>query len=94
MAFGKPADETLPRHADMKYEPFPDPPIPDFDDEGMMVPPWIKFPNIPRRSIGWRMGVGEQYRDSFRAWFRSVPDDIYYRFREKYIEPPEWKGFL
>ena len=81
--------------------PFPDPPIPDFDDEGMMVPPWVKYPNIPRGSTGWRMGVGEQYLDEFRTWFSSrlcIPsgtgDEMYYRFRQKYIEPPGWEGFL
>jgi hypothetical protein len=85
----------------MNYSPFPDPPISDFDDEGMMVPPWAKYPNLPRRSIGWTMGVGEEYLGNFRAWCSShlhVPsgagDEMYRRYRHKYIEPPEWKGFL
>ncbi len=41
---------------------WPDPPIPDLDSDGHMHPPWIKFPNLPRRSSGWRMGMGVSVR--------------------------------
>lgn len=26
-----------------------------------LAPPWVEFPDIPRYSIGWRMGPGEDY---------------------------------
>lgn len=32
--------------------PFPDPPVADVDFEGLLVPPWIKYPNIPFGSFG------------------------------------------
>ena len=48
---------------------FPDPPVPDMDADGLMVPPWIKFPNIRRGSIGLRMGMGEDYRVRFRVLY-------------------------
>jgi len=38
--------------------PFPDPEIPSIDAGGLMIPPWIKYPNLPKGSVGWRMGVG------------------------------------
>ncbi|SHJ13046.1 hypothetical protein SAMN02745163_01377 [Clostridium cavendishii DSM 21758] len=25
------------------------------------APLWLKYPNIPQGSIGWRMGYGEEY---------------------------------
>jgi hypothetical protein len=30
-----------------------------------MIPPWKKYPDIPRFSIGWRMGDGEDYYAQF-----------------------------
>lgn len=48
---------------------WPDPEIPDNDPEGMRVPPWVKYPNLPKASIGWQMGMGEEYWDNFRDWW-------------------------
>jgi hypothetical protein len=73
---------------------FPDPPIPDLDDEGWLVPPWIKYPNIARRSMGWRMGMGEWYRDKFREWWSQQPNDLRLKYKTKYVEPDDWNGFL
>ncbi len=39
------------------------------DDIGKPIPPWRAHPNIPRFSIGWRMGVGEEYLAEWTAWF-------------------------
>src|SRR5689334_11027102 len=74
-------------------DPFPDPPIPDVDAEGLMVPPWIKFPNIPLGSIGWRMGMGEDYLDRFRIWYRRQSREILQQLWAKYPEIGDWKGF-
>ena len=73
--------------------PFPDPPVPEFDAAGLMVPPWVKYPAIPRASIGWRMGEGEGYWDDFRAWWESQPATIHTAVRAAYPEPPGWAGF-
>lgn len=73
--------------------PFPEPEIPEFDADGLMVPPWIKFPNIPLGSIGWRMGVGEDYWFRFRSWwFRQIRAKRV-AVKTKYPEPREWLGF-
>jgi hypothetical protein len=37
-----------------------------------MEPPWVKHPDIPAGSIGWRMGDGEQYYDQFYRWFSAL----------------------
>ncbi|MCB0337393.1 MAG: hypothetical protein KDD62_13850, partial [Bdellovibrionales bacterium] len=56
--------------------PWPDPPIPDFDEENFMVPPWIKYPNLLRGSMGWRMGIGEDYRERFDTWLIALPRNL------------------
>lgn len=77
----------------IKVDPWPDPPIPDFDADGLMCPPWIKFPNLPRMSSGWRMGIGETYRDGFDTWWSRQPRQVRLSVRAKYPEPQEWSGF-
>ena len=74
-------------------DPFPDPPVPEFDAAGLMVPPWVKYPAIPRASIGWRMGEGEEYWDGFRAWWEQQPASIHARVRAAYPELAGWSGF-
>jgi hypothetical protein len=73
--------------------PFPDPPIPEIDADGLMVPPWIKYPNIPLGSIGWRMGMGEDYVDRFTAWYNKQHRNTHKLLWEKYPEPDMWKAF-
>ena len=73
--------------------PWPDPPIPDLDADGHMVPPWVKYPNLPRSSMGWRMGMGEEYCGKFKAWWWRQARETRLRARAKYPEPEEWSGF-
>ena len=72
---------------------WPDPPIPDVDSNGFMHPPWEKFPNIPRNSIGWRMGVGEQYLEEFSIWWSRQDRAKKLAVRALYSEPSAWTGF-
>ncbi len=73
--------------------PFPEPPVPEIDAAGLMVPPWVKYPSIPRASIGWRMGEGEGYWDDFRAWWERQPTVVQAQVRVAYPEPAGWSGF-
>ncbi|MGI1608701.1 hypothetical protein ACKQC9_30890 [Klebsiella michiganensis] len=73
--------------------PFPEPPIPEIDAQGLRVPPWIKYPNIPLGSIGWRMGAGEDYWFSFRDWWFAQPGAIRLQVKALYPEPGSWSGF-
>jgi hypothetical protein len=73
---------------------FPDPEIPSTDVRGLMVPPWRKYPNIPRQSIGWRMGIGEQYFQEFSAWWHRQPRRTRLAVRNSYPEPEQWSGFF
>jgi hypothetical protein len=73
--------------------PWPDPPIPDLDSEGIMHPPWAKYPNLPRSSMGWRMGAGESYLESFDTWWSQQSSPVRLAARAKYPEPQEWSRF-
>ncbi len=59
-----------------------------------MVPPWIKYPNIPRQSIGWRMGVGEQYLHEFASWWSKQVRANRLTLRSAYPEPEHWSDFF
>ncbi|AWM38863.1 hypothetical protein [Gemmata obscuriglobus] len=74
-------------------DPVPDPPVPAFDADGMMIPPWVKYPSIPRASIGWRMGEGEEYWDNFRVWWGTQQVAVQTVMQATYPEPTGWSGF-
>jgi len=65
-------------------------------EHGTLVPPWHKYPEIPRRSMGWRMGTGDWYMWMWHRWFGSLTDAS----RAEYVAtwepqaPPDWKGWL
>lgn len=67
--------------------------VPKYDDENLMVPPWVKFPNLKHSSMGWRMGVGEAYKDDFQSWFISQLRETELKIIKKYPEPSEWAGY-
>ena len=73
--------------------PFSDPEIPGFDEDDLMVPPWIKYPNLPSGSMGWRMGVGEQYSNNFIDWYKSNRGIIKKKVQDKYTAEGKWKLF-
>ena len=58
-----------------------------------MLPLWLKFPNIPAYSIGWRMGAGEDYRYAWAEWYDALADEERRRYQERYPAPEEWEGF-
>ena len=57
------------------------------DNDGFLAPPWVAFPNIPRGSIGWRMGPGEDYWWAFVDWYKGLSESDRAQFRDKYPEP-------
>jgi hypothetical protein len=64
-----------------------------FDRAGLMIPPWVKYPAIPRASIGWRLGEGEDYWDEFRAWWSRQPAGVRAEVQAAYPEPLGWVFF-
>lgn len=58
-----------------------------------MPPPWLKFPEIPPSSIGWRMGAGEDYWLEWLDWFLGQNEITRTAFASRFAEPPGWEGF-
>lgn len=48
-----------------------------------MVPPWEEFPTYERHTIGWRMGLGEDYLYDWHAFVKQLPSD--YEARLSYL---------
>lgn len=58
-----------------------------------MNPPWVKYPNLPRTSMGWRMGAGEEYREEFEGWWVKQTGSQRAIIMTSYPEPATWAGF-
>ena len=58
-----------------------------------MLPLWIKYPEISRYSIGWRMGYGESYVHEFNSWYQSLSPAEQKSYEERYPSPTLWKGY-
>lgn len=58
-----------------------------------MEPPWLKYPDIPLGSIGWRMGEGEEYWHSFVDWYAMLNTAKQAEYRLRYPKPDSWKSF-
>lgn len=76
-----------------RSEAWSDPAVPDLDDDGYVLPPWINFPNLPRASSGWRMGQGETYLQDFDIWLTRQPRSVRLALQTKYPAPPAWSLF-
>ena len=48
-----------------------------------LVPPWEKFPTYERYTIGWRMGIGEDYRYQWYDFLKTFSD---YDSRLQYLK--------
>jgi hypothetical protein len=58
-----------------------------------MEPPWVAHPELPRLSIGWRMGYGEETANRFYQWFSALAQADRLRFRREHPEPQGWEGY-
>src|SRR5947209_3828575 len=62
-----------------------------FDElKAPLLPPWLKFPDIPPHSIGWRMGAGEGYLCEFSPWYRGLTAEGRRKYKEMYPPPKGW----
>lgn len=64
----------------------------DADDEGLMPPPWAKYPGKSLASMWFKQGSGEWYVQQFYRWWDAQPADVRRRLIERYPLPPEWAG--
>jgi protein-tyrosine-phosphatase/N-acetylglutamate synthase-like GNAT family acetyltransferase len=63
---------------------------------GTMVPPFIKYPEIPCMSIGWRMGDGEWYLWMWSTWFNALDPAARAAYLAEWEPkaPDDWVGWL
>jgi ribA/ribD-fused uncharacterized protein len=57
-----------------------------------MAPLWLKYPNIPDGSIGWRMGYGESYAMEFYQWFQGLSKEEKEEYNRKFPKPISWSS--
>ena len=63
------------------------------ENQNILLPPWLAYPEIERHSIGWRMGYGEDYIGKWSRWYQKLPAKKSADYQELFPEPPTWKGF-
>ncbi len=57
------------------------------------LPLWLAFPDIPRYSIGWRMGAGDGYSWDFYQWWQALSPAAQQEYQQRYPEPVGWRGW-
>ena len=63
------------------------------DDHGDVLPPWIAFSDLPRFSVGWRMGRPESHLTEWTNWYLDLTEDQRRKYRRRYRAPwPLWTG--
>jgi len=60
-------------------------------EDRIMAPLWLKYPNIPQGSIGWRMGYGEDYASEFFQWYYALKKEQQEEYDKKFPKPVCWE---
>lgn len=56
-----------------------------------LLPPWLKYPDIPNFSIGWRMGGGESYIMMWQSWAKKLDQNQLLAYFAQYQPiPVDW----
>jgi hypothetical protein len=59
--------------------------------QGDLLPVWIRYPQIPRYSIGWRMGAGKNYMWAWDAWADRMQREQLVAYFKRYLPIPyDW----
>lgn len=58
-----------------------------------MIPPWLAFEDLPCGSLGWRMGGGEDYMDTFLEWLYQLSESEVEQYFQENPPPEEWRTF-
>jgi hypothetical protein len=62
------------------------------------LPPWVRYPDIERFSIGWRMGYGESYVMLWGSWAEGRSHDELVAYLREFAPIPanfsDWAGGL
>lgn len=65
-------------------------------DHGTLLPPWLKHPELPRGSIGWRMGYGEWYLWMWQRWWNLLEAPARAAYVAQFIDgrPAAWRNWF
>lgn len=58
-------------------------------DPLIVIPPWLAFPTVDYSDMFWRMGLGEDYLNSWRDYLHSTGNEADYRCI--FPTPDTWK---
>ncbi|WP_146039620.1 MULTISPECIES: hypothetical protein [unclassified Variovorax] len=83
-------DSQVRNHVNIPVDPLWSPYIGGTDLDGYPYPPWLRYPNLPRTSMGWRMGAGEAYAEEFDSWLARQPTGVLQAYQAKYPAPLDW----
>jgi ribA/ribD-fused uncharacterized protein len=62
-------------------------------EKNIKLPPWKKYPEISRYSIGWRMGYGEEYFEVFLDYLSSLSESEKIALKMMYPALGDWKNW-
>lgn len=63
------------------------------DSQSELLPPWKKYPEIRRFSIGWRMGYGEAYLEEWLEYYTKLSEEEKEIYKRKFPTSIMWFGF-
>lgn len=58
-----------------------------------LLPPWMKFMEVAKEDVFWRMGNGEDYLTNFAEFFLNLSSREQEIYKLTYPQPYSWKGF-
>ncbi len=66
-------------------------------ERGALLPPWLRYPELERYSIGWRMGYGEWYLIVLRHGTADWSRDEWLTYLRRHAPVPvewyDWAGW-
>ena len=58
------------------------------------LPPRLVLPDLPRGSMGWRMGDGEEALMRFSRYFEDLSPEAAQAFMDRHPAPDGWESFF
>jgi hypothetical protein len=61
----------------------------------ILLPPWMEHPDLPRYSLGWRMGLGESFLMKWDEWSRTLDQEKLVEYFKLHLPlPVEWLDWV
>jgi N-glycosidase YbiA len=63
------------------------------NDNSIVLPPWIAFPEISQFDLFWRMGLGENYMYNWSRYYLGLSLDDKFSYQKKFPTIEGWEEF-